>query len=170
MWANQIGMSGNTNLNISDMRVYESTSKYDMSYLVLAQQSCDKNSAIAEVALKLLAAICANVGSDMTKLDGNTLSLITKSLNFLINGKRNNMRTNALDICVFLVGQIGVENYLQLMDFSLLPQEKEAMKQSMEQHRVQKQKGPHLAEMLRSQRKEQISRRKSELLNPSSLL
>lgn len=135
-------MPGNTNLNISNMRVYESTSKYDMFYLVLAQLSCDKNSGIAEVALKLLAAICANIGTDMTKLDGNTLSMITKSLSFLINGKRNSMRTNALDICVFLVGQIGVENYLQLMDFSLAHEEKEAMKQAMEQHRVQKQKGP----------------------------
>ena len=77
MWTDQIDMPGNTNFNISNMRVYESTSKYDISYLVLAQLSCDKNSEIAEVALKLLAAICANIGADMIKLDGNTLSLIT---------------------------------------------------------------------------------------------
>jgi hypothetical protein len=65
--------------------------------------------------LKLLAAICANIGVDVTKLDGSILSLITKSLSFLINGKRNTTRTNALDICLFLVGQMGAENYLQLM-------------------------------------------------------
>lgn len=106
--------------------------------------------------MKLLAAICANIGADMIKLDGNTLSLITKCLSFLINGKRKSMRTNALDICVFLVGQMGVENYIKLMEFSLAHEEKEAMKQAMEQHRVQKQKEPNFSEILRSFRKEQV--------------
>lgn len=119
--------------------------------------------------MKLLAVICANIGADVTKLDGNTLSLITKALSFLINGKRNTMRINALDICVFLVGQMGVENYLHLMEFSLGSEEKEAMKQAMEQHRVQKQKEPHLSDMLRSYRKDQASRRRSGVWNHSSL-
>ena len=79
------------------------------------------------------------------------------------------MRTNALDICVYLVGQIGVENYIQLMEFSLVPEEKEAMKQAMEQHRVQKEKGPQISEMIRSIRKEQATRRRSGLFYPSSL-
>jgi hypothetical protein len=43
------------------------------------------------------------------------------------------------------------------------------MKQAMEQHRVQKQKEPHLSEMLRSYRKDQAERRKSGLWNHSSL-
>ncbi len=42
-----------------------------------------------------------------------------KCLNCLATGKRNNMKTSALDACVFIYSQIGSENFLQLMKFSL---------------------------------------------------
>ena len=45
-----------------------------------------------------------------------------KGMSILVNGKRNNMKTSALDVCVFIFNQIGSENYLQLMDYSLAPE------------------------------------------------
>ena len=42
-----------------------------------------------------------------------------KGMSALINGKRNNMKNGALDICLFIYNQIGSENYLQLMNYSL---------------------------------------------------
>lgn len=75
-----------------------------------------------------------------------------KGLTFLINGKRNNMRNTSLDICMFIFGQIGSENYVQLMNYALDEQEVAAMTQAMETHRIQKQKAPHLAEVLKQQK------------------
>ncbi len=44
-----------------------------------------------------------------------------KGMSYLIRGKRNNTKTNALEICLFIYNQIGNENYLQLMNYSLSP-------------------------------------------------
>jgi uncharacterized protein (DUF1697 family) len=81
-----------------------------------------------------------------------------KGLSFLINGKRNNMRNTSLDICMFIFGQIGSENYLQLMNYALDEQEVAAMGQAMETHRIQKQKTPHLAEVLKQQKQMTMQR------------
>jgi hypothetical protein len=70
-------------------------------------------------------------------------------MSLLINGKRNNMKTSALDVCVFICNQIGSENYMQLMNYSLNQQEILEMGKAMETHRIQKQKGPQLADLLR---------------------
>lgn len=89
------------------------------SNLVTTELSCDKNSQISELAIKLLSGIISNIGGNMTQINPSTLQMIMKGMYFLINGKRNNMKTGALDICIFIYNQIGSENYLQLMNFSL---------------------------------------------------
>ena len=67
----------------------------------------------------MLSGIISNIGNNITQMNANTLQMIMKGMYFLINGKRNNMKTGALDICIFIYNQIGLENYLQLMNFSL---------------------------------------------------
>jgi hypothetical protein len=67
----------------------------------------------------MLGAILNNIGGALTQLNPNTLTMIMQGMSYLINGKRNNMRTIALDVCTFIFNQIGSENYLQLMNFSL---------------------------------------------------
>lgn len=42
-----------------------------------------------------------------------------KCLSTLIDGKRQNLRVAALDICISMCKSIGSDNYLQLMQFCL---------------------------------------------------
>lgn len=62
---------------------------------------------MAEIAIKLLAAMVAGVGGGLTQLNPVTLQTLMKALSLLIEGKRNNLRTNALDICLYIFNQIG---------------------------------------------------------------
>jgi hypothetical protein len=74
---------------------------------------------ISEMALKLLSVLIMNIGDSLTQINPNTLQMLMKGMSFLINGKRNNMKTSALDVCVFIYNQIGSENFLQLLNYSL---------------------------------------------------
>jgi hypothetical protein len=71
------------------------------------------------MALKLLSVLIMNIGDSLTQINPNTLQMLMKGMSFLINGKRNNMKTSALDVCVFIYNQIGSENFLQLLNYSL---------------------------------------------------
>jgi hypothetical protein len=62
---------------------------------------------VAEISIKLLAAMVAGVGGGLTQLNPVTLQTLMKALSLLIEGKRNNLRTNALDICLYIFNQIG---------------------------------------------------------------
>jgi len=62
---------------------------------------------VAEISIKLLAAMVAGVGGGLTQLNPVTLQTLVKALSLLIEGKRNNLRTNALDICLYIFNQIG---------------------------------------------------------------
>lgn len=84
----------------------------------------------------MLAAMLTKIGGAITQINPNTLQGIMKGMSLLINGKRNNMRTNALDLCLFIYNQIGSENYLQLMNYSLPQNEIMQMGQAMETHRT----------------------------------
>jgi hypothetical protein len=64
--------------------------------------------------------------------------MLMKGLSFLINGKRNNMKTSALDVCVFIYNQIGSENFLQLLNYSLSQEEVNILGNAMQTHRMQK--------------------------------
>jgi len=55
----------------------------------------------------------------LTQINPHTLQILMKGMSALINGKRNNMKNGALDICLFIYNQIGSENYLQLINYSL---------------------------------------------------
>ncbi len=72
-----------------------------------------------------------NVGASLTQLNPSTLQMLTKGMSLHINGKRNNMKTSALDVCMFVFSQIGSENYIQLMNYSLNQQEIMTMTQAM---------------------------------------
>ena len=55
----------------------------------------------------MLAAMVAGIGGGLTQLNPVTLQTLMKALSLLIEGKRNNLRTNALDICLYIFNQIG---------------------------------------------------------------
>lgn len=107
---------------------------------------------IAELSIKLLSGILNNLSAALTQINPNTLSHIMKGMSYLINGKRNNMKTSALDVCLFIFNNIGSENYLQLMNFALDPQQVKEMGEAMEIHRTNKPKAPHLSEVLKQQK------------------
>ena len=67
----------------------------------------------------MLATMLQKIGGSLTQMNPNTLQGMMRGLSLMINGKRNNMRGHALDICLFIYNQIGAENYLQLMNYSL---------------------------------------------------
>ena len=96
-----------------------------------------------------------SIGGALTQLNPSTLQMLAKGMSLHINGKRNNMKTSALDVCVFIFNQIGSENYIQLMNYSLTQQEIMSMGQAMETHRMQKQKGPQLADLLKQHKNQQ---------------
>jgi hypothetical protein len=83
------------------------------------------------MAIKFLSVIIMNIGAALTQLNPNTLQILTKGMSLHINGKRNNMKTSALDVCIFIFNQIGSENYMQLMNYSLNQHEIMAMSQAM---------------------------------------
>lgn len=72
-----------------------------------------------------------------------------KNLYALIDGKRQNLKNQGLDICLYVYNLLGSENYLSLMNYSLKPEEVQAMGMAMEQHRISKQKPVPLANVLR---------------------
>jgi hypothetical protein len=67
----------------------------------------------------MLAGILSSLSASLTQINPSTLQIIMKGMYFLITGKRNTMKTSALDVCLFIFNQIGSENYLQLMNYSL---------------------------------------------------
>lgn len=81
--------------------------------------SNDKNANVAETAIKLLAGILQSLSASITQINPNTLQTIMRGMYDLITGNRNTLKTSALDVCLFIYTQIGSENYLQLMNYSL---------------------------------------------------
>jgi hypothetical protein len=114
---------------------------------VSTELSCDKNLTISEMAIKLLSVLVMNIGNSLTQINPNTLQMLMKGMSFLINGKRNNMKTSALDVCVFICNQIGSENFLQLLNYSLSQEEVNFLGQAMQTHRMQKNKTPSVEEL-----------------------
>lgn len=82
-------------------------------------------------------------------LNPETLQNIMKNLSGLVEGKRQNLRNQGLDICLYIYNLIGSENYLSLMNYSLKSEEVNSMGASMEQHRTSKNKPMPLANMLK---------------------
>jgi len=81
--------------------------------------SNDKNANVAETAIKLLAGILSSLSSSLTQINPNTLQVIMRGMFVLITGNRNTLKSSALEVCFFIYNQIGMENYLQLMNYSL---------------------------------------------------
>jgi hypothetical protein len=48
-----------------------------------------------------------NIGPNLTQLTPEMLQMIMKGMSILINGKRSNMKTSALDVCTFIFSHIG---------------------------------------------------------------
>ena len=128
---------------------------------VITQLSCDKIAAISQIAIKLLSVLIMNIGGALTQINPGTLQMIMKGMSLLINGKRNNLKTSALDVCIFIFNQIGSENYLQLMNYSLNQQEILQMGQNMQTHRTQKNKVTPLADILKQQKMQNGNMRQS---------
>lgn len=121
---------------------------------VCIELSCDKDTAVSEIGIKMLSVIILNIGPAITQLDSSTKQMLMKGIIFLINGKRNNMKTSALDACIFICNQIGPESFIQLSNSALDEQEVILMTQQMEALRIQKQKGPQLADVLKQSKTE----------------
>lgn len=99
--------------------------------LVSAEFCDDKNIKIAEISIKLLTRLIQKVGANIVKLNPETLQCLMQSMQKLIKGKRESLKTNGLDICMFIYSQIGSENYLNLMNYSLPPEDIVIMGNSM---------------------------------------
>ena len=109
-------------------------------YLVAAGFCMDKNIPMAELSIKLLAKLIEKVGNQITQLNPDTLKDIMHALEVLIEGKRQTMQKQALDICMYIYNLLGSENYLYLMNFSLKPEEVNTMGTAMQSHRANKEK------------------------------
>lgn len=99
---------------------------YDISFistffnmLVASEYCLDKNSILAELSLKLLAVLIQSVNIAIMQLNSDTLTSIMRCLSSLIEGKKQNMKLSALDICMYICNSINCDNYLQLMQFCL---------------------------------------------------
>lgn len=93
-----------------------------MSYLVTSGYCCDKSTLISEISVKLLARLVENIGGSLIHLTPDTLQNVMKNLFGLIDGKRQNLKNQGLDICLYIYNLIGSENYLSLMNYSLKPE------------------------------------------------
>jgi hypothetical protein len=87
-----------------------------------------------------LAKLLDNLGSLIAQLKPETLQRIMKCLTYLLNSKRQNVKGWALQICMHIFGQIGSQNYLQLMDYVLSNEEKGFMIAAMETKKESKYK------------------------------
>lgn len=101
----------------------------------------------------MLAGILSSLSASLTQINPSTLQIIMKGMHYLITGKRNTMKTSALDVCIFIFNQIGSENYLQLMNYSLQQNEVAVMGQAMETHRTQKVKPIQFSEVLKNEKR-----------------
>jgi molybdopterin converting factor small subunit len=81
----------------------------------------DKSLQISEIAVKLLAVLIQKIGGSFVQLNHTTLQELMKNLLSLVDGKRQNLRNLGLDICLSIYANIGSENYLSLMNYSLKP-------------------------------------------------
>lgn len=89
------------------------------------------NVQVAEISIKLLALLIQNIGQGFMQINPQTLQTIMLSLGKLIEGKRQNLKNSSLDICLFIYNQIGSENYLSLMNYTLNPDQVQMMGSSM---------------------------------------
>ena len=88
---------------------------YDVSFdsknfviiLVTAKSSVDKNVHIGEVSIKLLSGLIKNIGGALTKLKPETLVVIMKALDYHIHGKRQDLKSQCLEICISMYTSIG---------------------------------------------------------------
>lgn len=117
---------------------FSSNCGYDISFvskyvfILVASEYCkDKSTQITELSIKLLARLIENIGGSIIHLNPNTLQNMMINLYLLVDGKRQNLRNQGLDICLYIYNLIGSENYLSLMNYSLKPEEVQNMGQSM---------------------------------------
>ena len=87
------------------------------------------------MALKLLQVLVQNIGNSITQLNPNSLKTIMIALSHLIDGKRADFKTMSLDICLTIYKNIGSENYMNLMNYSLSNEKVQSMGKAMETHR-----------------------------------
>ena len=78
-----------------------------------------------------MAVLIEKVASGLMQLSENTLTTLMISLSQLVDGKRQNLRNSALDICMFICESIGGDNYLTLMNFCLKEDSVNSMGSSM---------------------------------------
>lgn len=90
---------------------------------VVSEYSVDKNASISEVSIKLMAKLIQNLGGAIAQLKPETLQKVMKSLTFLLDGKRPNAKNWGVEICMYIYGLIGNQNYYNLMMFVLSPEE-----------------------------------------------
>jgi hypothetical protein len=72
-----------------------------------------------------MAKLIQNVGGAIAQLKPETLQKVMKALVFLLDGKRPNTKNWAIQICMYVYGLIGNQNYYNLMMYVLSPEEVE---------------------------------------------
>lgn len=61
-----------------------------------------------------------------------------KCLTMLVDHKRQNVRNWGVQICMHIYGQIGAQNYMQLMSYCLTQQEMQVMMAAMDTKKASK--------------------------------
>ena len=128
---------------------------------VLCKGSLDKNPVLAEQSLKLLARMLQNVGPRFQELPSSSLNILIKTLCLLINGKRANIQTYALQICEYIHSLIGNQNFTNLIG-NLLSQQEMHMLISQIQGLTSKKNAQLNAKSTKQQDKENIKQIKRE--------
>lgn len=65
------------------------------------------------------------------QLSENSLLTLMRCFSAIIDGKRQNLSKQAIDMCIFIFNCIGSENYMKLMQYCLKPEEIQSMGNAM---------------------------------------
>lgn len=65
------------------------------------------NFQLTEISIKLLGRLIQNIGQGIMQLNPSTLQIIMASLYSSIDGKRQNLKTLSLDICMIIYNLLG---------------------------------------------------------------
>jgi hypothetical protein len=130
-WASEIGSM--KELIHQCLQVFAAHCGYECSFSIVSQMTVDKNPALAEYAIRLLAKLMGTLGPNVTKLSAETLHAIMRAMAFLMDGKKQNMKNFAKQVAGFIYAQVGPEAFLNMLNFVLSPEETQLVIRAMQE-------------------------------------
>ena len=132
---------------------------YESTFAVLCQCCFDKTQVVSETAIKLLARVLSNMGVNLMSLPAGSIQNLFKTLAHILDEKKNlkhaNLRTWALEICNYVYRVVGMENFVNFLQVTLIPEEADCIKFGMEKtlaKKESKKSRPSIGEYIRFQR------------------